>query len=197
MHKRWLAQLLDNKDTGVTNWVWKKQLLAWWAVPRLLGSQWEQTEGNREYNVHLTLDGWVTSRHISDRIGQQVIQLGSGMLYVNVTRYRFKRLVTFALSFFKPGIEFFIKDNFAFLYLVLSQVDYLGVFGRLVDWCVWQDISCFDEWIGHNRLTTKLMHWLLQPQRPIHTANSPVTCPFLIICKWNVWHARVYYVTNT
>ena len=69
----------------------------------------------------------------SDRIGQQVIQLGSGMLYVNVTRYRFKRLVTFALSFFKPGIEFFIKDNFAFLYLVLSQVDYLGVFGRLVD----------------------------------------------------------------
>ena len=102
-------------------------------VPRLLGSQWEQTEGNREYNVHLTLDGWVTSRHISDRIGQQVIQLGSGMLYVKVTRYRFKMLVTFALSFFKPGIEFFIKDNFAFLYLVLSQVDYLGVFGRLVD----------------------------------------------------------------
>ena len=59
-----------------------------------------QTGGNREYNVQLTLDGWVTSRHISGRIGQQAVQSGSGMLYVNVTRNRFKRLVNFPFSYF-------------------------------------------------------------------------------------------------
>ena len=52
-----------------------------------------QTGGNREYNVQLTLDGWVTSRHISGRIGQQAVQLS--MLYVNVAKNKFKRFVIF------------------------------------------------------------------------------------------------------
>ena len=57
-----------------------------------------QTGGNREYNVQLTLDGWVTSRHISGRIGQHAVQ--PSMLYVNVAKNKFKRLVNFPFSYF-------------------------------------------------------------------------------------------------